>query len=488
MLRDGQKWACDSCIRGHRVSNCNHHDRELKMIAPKGRPVKQCEHCRSARKDKSHHAKCDCGSKKLKDVPESEPTMESMDCCCHKGHECVCGIKSEMADRRQETILRRRTMPVKSKPCLSSSNSDQSLPGLNGPKHKPVHNTHGQALMTPYPKPSRSARPNSIHNLPYSRGFPESSDGDIPRSVDDMTLLSTSNKTYGANYASQLSADSVNNYTELDYNPFLLGSEDGSGSVLSRTTSAEALSVTTGWFDSSLTTVTEIPDFSTSPSHVYFDNDADWNIPSATTDFFSPSDLPLISQVPDSFQTISLSGESNYQSAPPLTASSSGAQSEIGEPLDSGCPDIFPNFWSGTVGIRDSWHSAGSIEYGIPRSLPSCDSGLKQKPKLIRHRQTYSSGSISRYAHHLSDQTTVPDNVPSLAGINIGHLQNLAYSDHSATQSASPEYPPVLDGDFGAISIPAGIDDSSYRDDWYLGMNSTNETDSKEYSWLLDSA
>ncbi|QDS71914.1 hypothetical protein FKW77_000458 [Venturia effusa] len=491
MLRDGQKWACDSCIRGHRVSNCNHHDRELKVIAPKGRPVKQCEHCRSARKDKSHHAKCDCGSKKLKDVPESEPTMESMDCCCHQGSECVCGIKSEMAERRQESILRRRSMPVKSKPCLTSSRSDQTLPGLNGPKHKPVHNTHGQALMTPYPKPSRSARPNSIHNPPYARGFAESSNGSTSRSVDDITLLSTSNKTYGANHADQLSADSINNYADLDYNHFLIGSEDGSGSVLSETTSVEALSVTTSWFDSSLTTVSEIPDFSISPSHLSLDHDTNWNIPSATIDFFSPADLPLVTQVPDSIQTISLSGESNYQNAPPLTASSSGAQSEIGEPLDPGRPDVFPNHWSGTVGIRDSFPMAGSVDYGLPQSLPAYDSGLKPKPKLMHHRQTCSSGSNSRHAHHLSDQTAVPDNVFSLAGVNLGHLQNLAYSDHaanrSANQSASPEYPPI-DSDFGAISIPAGIDDSTYRDDWYLGANPAVDPDSKDYSWLLDNA
>ena len=39
-------------------------DRELHFIAPKGRPVKQCDHCRGARKSKSHHAKCDCGGRK----------------------------------------------------------------------------------------------------------------------------------------------------------------------------------------------------------------------------------------------------------------------------------------------------------------------------------------------------------------------------------------------------------------------------------------
>lgn len=50
-------------------------DRPLKHIAPKGRPVKQCEHCRDARKSKSHHAKCDCGSKRAKDK-KSEPKSE----------------------------------------------------------------------------------------------------------------------------------------------------------------------------------------------------------------------------------------------------------------------------------------------------------------------------------------------------------------------------------------------------------------------------
>ncbi len=25
MLIDGEKWACEACVRGHRVSNCQHH-------------------------------------------------------------------------------------------------------------------------------------------------------------------------------------------------------------------------------------------------------------------------------------------------------------------------------------------------------------------------------------------------------------------------------------------------------------------------------
>ncbi|KAF2429348.1 copper-fist-domain-containing protein [Tothia fuscella] len=77
MIVNNQKYACNSCIKGHRVSACNHIQREVFPIAKKGRPVKQCEHCRSARKDKSHHAKCDCGSKKHKDATSIKTEQNS---------------------------------------------------------------------------------------------------------------------------------------------------------------------------------------------------------------------------------------------------------------------------------------------------------------------------------------------------------------------------------------------------------------------------
>lgn len=82
--------ACEACVRGHRVSNCQHAgmslvlrclvlrlvatcriwltnqcntDRTLQHIAKKGRPVSQCTHCRTLRKSRSAHVKCDCGEK-----------------------------------------------------------------------------------------------------------------------------------------------------------------------------------------------------------------------------------------------------------------------------------------------------------------------------------------------------------------------------------------------------------------------------------------
>lgn len=80
MLIDGEKYACEACVRGHRVSNCQHAgallpwdsggavtdfhaDRPLSHINKKGRPVSQCAHCRTLRKSRSAHVKCDCGEK-----------------------------------------------------------------------------------------------------------------------------------------------------------------------------------------------------------------------------------------------------------------------------------------------------------------------------------------------------------------------------------------------------------------------------------------
>lgn len=59
---DGVKYACERCIRGHRVTTCKHTDQPLTMIKPKGRPATQCAHCREYRKSKSMHTRCVCGS------------------------------------------------------------------------------------------------------------------------------------------------------------------------------------------------------------------------------------------------------------------------------------------------------------------------------------------------------------------------------------------------------------------------------------------
>lgn len=58
-----KKFACQTCIKGHRSSGCKHTDRPLFEIKKKGRPVTQCDHCRELRKTKQVHVRCQCGSK-----------------------------------------------------------------------------------------------------------------------------------------------------------------------------------------------------------------------------------------------------------------------------------------------------------------------------------------------------------------------------------------------------------------------------------------
>jgi len=71
---NGQKFACESCIKGHRSSSCHHTERPLFEVKKKGRPVSQCEKCRELRKSKRVHSKCDCSS--MKDA--TEPAMRQL--------------------------------------------------------------------------------------------------------------------------------------------------------------------------------------------------------------------------------------------------------------------------------------------------------------------------------------------------------------------------------------------------------------------------
>ncbi|ODN85445.1 hypothetical protein L198_07526 [Cryptococcus wingfieldii CBS 7118] len=64
VLINEKKYACERCIKGHRVSSCTHTDRALFEIKKKGRPGTQCKHCKEKRKSvgSSVHTKCKCGS------------------------------------------------------------------------------------------------------------------------------------------------------------------------------------------------------------------------------------------------------------------------------------------------------------------------------------------------------------------------------------------------------------------------------------------
>lgn len=94
---NGVKYACERCIRGHRVTSCTHTDQPLTMIKPKGRPATQCAHCREQRKMKNLHSNCTCGNKK----------KHAALCGCHKTSHCTCKLKqkAKLHDKHKQLLL-----------------------------------------------------------------------------------------------------------------------------------------------------------------------------------------------------------------------------------------------------------------------------------------------------------------------------------------------------------------------------------------------
>ncbi|KAI1301040.1 hypothetical protein F5Y03DRAFT_385688 [Xylaria venustula] len=184
MLINGEKWACEACVRGHRVSNCQHADRPLQHINKKGRPVSQCHHCRAMRKSRASHVKCDCGEKTHK-CAHLQPTIEGHKetCCCNHGGRCTCCAKKELSldpvpesESEAEPLVvksksissrRRRTNTVKSEPLLSFDENGH---------HKPTHK---------HARPSQNCGPYTLNRGATMHGS-GTGVGSGTRSVDNL--------------------------------------------------------------------------------------------------------------------------------------------------------------------------------------------------------------------------------------------------------------------------------------------------------------
>lgn len=172
MLIDGEKYACEACVRGHRVSNCQHSDRPLQHINKKGRPVSQCAHCRAMRKSRSAHVKCDCGEKTSK-CAHLQPTVEGHKetCCCNHGGRCSCGGKKETAldtvpesdseGESQATSAAGRPRPPARRRRANTVHSDGVLTFDQNGHHKPAHRNNRVAQKC---GPYQLNRVNSAHS------------------------------------------------------------------------------------------------------------------------------------------------------------------------------------------------------------------------------------------------------------------------------------------------------------------------------------
>jgi len=199
---DGSKWACSSCLKGHRVSGCNHTDRELTLVPKKGRPVTQCHHCRLERKKRSAHVKCDCGETDKvhhpkekcihlreaeerakngfheapaldKDPAHLAAVAEEQGCCCHHGGKCTCSqTKKELVEDGAPHG------PAVHKPRLESIKSDGSITVFANGHHKPVHRKNNAAHESGMPYKMHLSRSHTDHTLPTA----------ARRSVDSLTM------------------------------------------------------------------------------------------------------------------------------------------------------------------------------------------------------------------------------------------------------------------------------------------------------------
>ncbi|KAH7349570.1 hypothetical protein B0T11DRAFT_358546 [Plectosphaerella cucumerina] len=173
MLIDGEKWACEACVRGHRVSNCQHADRPLQHINKKGRPVSQCQHCRSMRKSRAAHVKCDCGEKTSK-CAHLQPTLEGHreTCCCNHGGRCTCSHKKESGldtvpevtadkDVEEKDALPPRPRPPVRRRRANTVHSDGPLTFDKHGNYKPIHK-HNK--LGPKPGLYQLGRVNSMHS------------------------------------------------------------------------------------------------------------------------------------------------------------------------------------------------------------------------------------------------------------------------------------------------------------------------------------
>ncbi|KAK6507879.1 hypothetical protein TWF481_006300 [Arthrobotrys musiformis] len=433
MFVDGKKYACDACVRGHRVSGCNHNDRPLQEIAKKGRPVSQCQHCRSLRKSRSSHVKCDCGEKtkgapkhhyinengKLVELDESKGSH----CQCPHGGRCTCSVKKEYLECVPETTTSTPGSSTSSegprvKPRLQSTQSETSLTRFTNGHHRVIHRHHSSHGTAPYHIPIHH------HHTPagdsHEKLTPEvdlsSSHGHIimPSDPEDVPV-----PYHRSSLSRQIKSETGSPSVASS------GYQEGSDSTLppnlSRTISEFNLNGSRGVFDLSLRT-TDLPQFDT-PDY------------SAREFYLSAVDSeagPFSFNPPNSATWPYETSFDHFCEVPPgLTQSVSGDDSEVenwGYPtLPSPVHNITPGYLNGHFSAESSDFYESDHHDGL--STVSSRVGLANiatlPPPDLGSMESYLNTGFDGSAFNLSVQESV-----SLADLGFeDHIRPTAYED-----------------------------------------------------------
>ncbi|KAJ1904159.1 copper-binding transcription factor [Coemansia sp. IMI 209127] len=164
IIKEGKKFACFSCIRGHRASSCGHVERELREIRRKGRPVTQCVKCRELRKTRKAHVKCLCNE--MKDDALSTIPLQSAPADSHASKYRRLDEDDEGAMRKvSNTVAMQQSRP---QPRQIHPTAVHNPATANRPVTLPARNIHGLRL-------THQPSVNAYNRLPSIRSYKEPS-------------------------------------------------------------------------------------------------------------------------------------------------------------------------------------------------------------------------------------------------------------------------------------------------------------------------
>lgn len=220
---DGQKYACERCIRGHRVTGCTHTNMPLKKIKPKGRPTTQCQHCKDRRKNSNLHSKCLCGS--------SAPGSHTEACPCFISKElCTCHHKKKKPTAAAAAAKQKH--PVVSSTASSSDGFDldaaltDSVPSQ--PQHHLVQQPHLQA-------DTQNLSPAQVQHLVATRSTqPHQQISHSHQALRQQQFQQQSKRQAGEIYVNVSDSSVLDDFTLLspDDNYELLSTPNASGALL----------------------------------------------------------------------------------------------------------------------------------------------------------------------------------------------------------------------------------------------------------------
>ncbi|SMN18538.1 similar to Saccharomyces cerevisiae YGL166W CUP2 Copper-binding transcription factor [Maudiozyma saulgeensis] len=96
IIKNNIKYACEPCIKGHKVAGCDHSDRPLIQVKRKGRPSTACFHCKELRmvRNVNPSGSCKCHSKKA-----------TSSCGCTEGNPCKCHTRRKRGQNKVSEAL-----------------------------------------------------------------------------------------------------------------------------------------------------------------------------------------------------------------------------------------------------------------------------------------------------------------------------------------------------------------------------------------------